>query len=253
VTRRAWFISRTDEGVEYNLEYYWNLMDIVNHSKPPATGWNALIGQDPPPKLNFEFMFKLEDQCLVLPEKNEEKVLHARVVSRVSGGYVVDVADSTMATYVPRHRLKPYLPPPLVVGNVVETKIKSGRWRNMWVECQITAANPDELYDVHVLDWRQYSVCAYAKDVPRKLLRELKETGEKRIKPKFEVGKYIETQIISGQHCGKWVGAMVTNAYLDKTYDIKVLCPLQYKISRRAVSVPERLIREPLLSKVNTE
>jgi len=247
VTRKAWFISRTDEGVEYNLDYYWNVMDIDHHSTPPSTGWNALIGQDPPPKLTFRFMFKPHDQCIVLPNKSGGKIFHGYIIERVSGGYVVDVDDSTIATYIPRCRLKPYTPPPLAVGNVVETKIKTGHWRNMWIQCQITASNPNELYDVRVLDWRRYNVCAYAKDVPRKLLREIREMGETRTKPKFEVNKYIETMIISGPHCGKWVGAMITNVYMDNTYDVKVLCPAKYRISRHAVSVPERLIREPQL------
>jgi len=247
VTRKAWFISRTDEGVEYNLDYYWNVMDIDHHSTPPSTGWNALIGQDPPPKLTFRFMFKPHDQCIVLPNKSGGKIFHGYIIERVSGGYVVDVDDSTIATYIPRCRLKPYTPPPLAVGNVVETKIKTGHWRNMWIQCQITALNPNELYDVRVLDWRRYNVCAYAKDVPRKLLREIREMGETRTKPKFEVNKYIETMIISGPHCGKWVGAMITNVYMDNTYDVKVLCPAKYRISRHAVSVPERLIREPQL------
>jgi len=247
VTRPAWFISRTDDGVEYSLDYYWNVMDIGHHSTPPSTGWNTLVGEYPPPKLTFRFMFKPDDQCLVLPDKKGGKTFHGHIIERVSGGYVVEVDSSTMATYIPRCRLKPYKPPPLAVGNVVETKIKNGRWRNMWIECQITASNPDDLYDVHVLDWRQYRVCAYAKDVPRKLLREIREKEDTRPKPKFEVGKYIETKIISGRNCGKWVGAMITNVYLDKTYDIKVLCPAKYKITRHAVSVPEHLIREPRL------
>jgi len=246
VSRQAWFISRTDEGVEYNLDYYWNVMDIGHHS-PPSSGWNALIGQDPPPKLTFGFMFKLHDQCVVLPDQSGKKILHGHIIERVSGGYVVEVDNSTMATYIPRCRLKPYAPPPFAVGNVVETKIKNGHWRNMWIQCQITASNPNELYDVHVLDWRRYRVCAHAKDVPRKLLREIRETEETRTKPKFEVGKYIETEIIAGRHRGKWVGAMITNVFMDKTYDIKVLCPAKYKITRHAVSVPERLIREPQL------
>jgi len=253
VTHRAWFISRTDDGVEYNLDYYWNLMDTSNQSTPPSTGWNALVGQNPPPKLTHKFMFKLHDQCLVLPDKNDEKIFHGRIVERVSGGYVVDIENSAIATYIPRRKLMPYIPPPLVVGSVVESKIKNGRWRNMWIECQITASNPNELYDIHVLDWRRYGVCAHAKDVPRKLLREVGETKETRTKPKFEVGKYIETKIISGQHRGIWVGAMVENVYMDKTYDIKVLCPAKYKICRRAISVPEHLIREPQLIKLNIE
>jgi len=247
VDQQAWFISRTDEGVEYNLDYYWASMDTDNHSAPPKTGWNVLVGQNPPPKLNFDFLFKLEDPCLVLPEKKNDKVKYGRVVERLTGGYVVEISDSTIATYVPLNRLKSYSAPPLAVGNIVETKIKSGRWRNMWIQCQVTAAKPNQLYDLHVLDWRKYNVCAYAKDVPRKLLREL-ETEDKRSKPKFEVGKYIETQIISGQHAGKWVGAMITNVYMDKTYDIKVLSPGQYKVSSRAVSVPERFIREHKMS-----
>ena len=145
------------------------------------------------------------------------------------------------------YRLKPYTPSPLVLGSVVETKIKTGRWRNMWIECQVTAVNPNELYDLYVLDQRQYSVCAHAKDVPRKLIRVLKQTGGKQSKPKFDVGKYIETLIISGEHSGTWVEAMVTCAYMDKTYDIKVLSPAKYKVSSRALSVPEHYIREPKL------
>lgn len=250
VTRRAWFISRTDEGVEYNLDYYYTLMDTTNHSCPSATGWNVLIGQDPPPKLNFEFMFKPENLCFVIPEKNNEKKFHGRVLERVAGGYVVEISNSTIATFLPTYRLKPYIAPPLVVGSVVETKIKNGRWRNMWINCQVTVAHPNELYDVHVLDWRQYNVCPHAKNVPRKLLRVLKQTEGKRSKPKFEVGKYIETLIISGAHSGKWIGAMVTFTYMDKTYDIKVLSPARYKVSSRALSVPERLIREPKLNTI---
>jgi len=238
VSRRVWFISRTDEGIEYNLDYYWALMDTTNPC-PPKSGWNNLIGQDPPPKLNFEFMFQPDSLCLVMPEKNDEQIFHGRVLERANGGYVVEISNSTIATYLPMHRLKPYTPPPLVVGSVVETKIKTGRWRNMWIECQVTAANPNELYDLYVLDWRQYSVCAHAKDVPRKIIRVLKQTEGKRSKPKFDVGKYIETLIISGEHSGTWVDAIVTCAYMDKTYDIKVLSPAKYKVSSRAVSVPE--------------
>jgi len=247
VTRKAWFISRTDDGVEYNLDYYWNVMDIGHHLRPPSSGWNPLIGQDPTPKLTFRFMFKPHEQCLVLPDKSGKKICHGHIIERVSGGYVVEVDNSTMATFIPRCRLKPYSPPPLAVGNVVETKIKSGHWRNMWIKCQIIASNPNELFDVHVLDWRRYRVCAHAKNVPRKLLREIRTTEETRTKPKFEYGKYIETKIISGRHFGKWVDAIITNVYMDKTYDIKVLCPAKFKISRHAVSVPERLIREPQL------
>jgi len=253
VTRRAWFISRTDPGVEYNLDYYYTFMDTTNYSCPPKAGWNVLIGQEPTPKLNFEFMFKPENPCRVIPEKNDEKILQGRVLERVAGGYVVEISNSTIATYVPTHRLKPYTPPPLVVGSIVESKIKTGRWRNTWIECQVMAANPNELYDVYVLDWRQYGVCAHAKDVPRKLLRVLKQTEGKRCKPKFQVGKYIETMIISGEHTGQWIGAMVTCAYMDKTYNLKVLSPAQYKVSSRAVSVPERYVREPKLRTITAQ
>jgi hypothetical protein len=245
--RRAWFISRTDDGVEYNLDYYWAYEDPYNPDFPPTSDWNTLFGRDQPPKLRFGDMFKPGDNCLAQANARS-KPIRGRILHKAQGGYIVEVSDKKLPTYFPSRLLKLYVEPALEVGDLVETKIISGRYRDVWIDCQITAVNKTGLFNLRVFNHREYNVCAYAKDVPRRLIR--KKVGvsaavKKKLRTQFQIGQLVETQIISGIHGGKWIGARITSARVDGTYDIDVLNPAQYNVSSRAVSVPASYLRKP--------
>jgi len=245
--RRAWFISRTDDGVEYNLDYYWAYEDPYNPEFPPTSDWNTLFGRDPPPKLRFGDMFKAGDTCLAQATARSKPV-RGRVLQKAVGGYIVEVSDKKLPMYFPSSQLKLYVEPALVVGDLVETKIISGRYRDVWIDCQITAVNKSGLFNLRVFNHREYNVCAYAKDVPRRLIRKkvgVSAATVKKLRAHFQIGQYVETQIISGIHGGKWIGARITSARVDGTYDIDVLNPAQYNVSSRAVSVPANYLRKP--------
>jgi len=245
--RRAWFISRTDDGVEYNLDYYWAYEDPYNPEFPPTSDWNTLFGRDSPPKLRFGDMFKAGDTCMAQANARS-KSIRGRILQKAVGGYIVEVSDKKLPMYFPSSQLKLYVEPALEVGDLVETKIISGRYRDVWIDCQITAVGQGGLFNLRVFNHREYNVCAYAKDVPRRLIRKkvgVSAAAAKKLKAHFQIGQYVETQIISGIHGGKWIGARITSARVDGTYDIDVLNPAQYNVSSRAVSVPANYLRKP--------
>jgi len=244
--RRAWFISRTDDGVEYNLDYYWAYEDPYNPEFPPTSDWNTLFGRNNPPKLRFGDMFKTGDTCLA--QNARSKAVRGRILQKAVGGYIVEVSDKKLPMYFPSYQLKLYVEPALEVGDLVETKIISGRYRDVWIDCQITAVNQSGLFNLRVFNHREYNVCAYAKDVPRRLIRKkvgVSAAAAKKLRAQFQIGQLVETQIISGIHGGKWIGARITSARVDGTYDIDVLNPAQYNVSSRAVSVPANYLRKP--------
>jgi len=243
--QKAWFISRTDDGVEHHLDYHYVYSDESNPGCPPLQGWRTLFGQDPAPKLKCVDLFSPDAPCMARKEgKNGQgEWVRGKILHKAVGGYVVEVSDKRLPMYFPIDRLKKYQGEDIEIGDLVETKIISGRFRDVWIDCQVTAVKPNGLYNLRVFNHREYNVCAYAKDVPGRLIRKKAGVGKRQIKVQFQIGQYVETQIISGIHGGKWIGARISGARVDGTYDIEVMNPAQYNVSSRAVSVPATYLR----------
>jgi len=75
-----------------------------------------------------------------------------------------------------------------------------------------------------------------------------KSSGER--KEEFLPGSVIETLILSGRCKGLWVKAKVVSVNtLQRTAELEVLSPAKWKVAKRAVSVPFRLIQHVPVSK----
>merc|ERR1712048_1333482 len=135
---------------------------------------------------------------------------------------------------------------PLQIGDLVETRIISGTFKNQWIQATITKINRHagrRTYNLKVVDFRRFHVHQFAEEVPEKLLRKARQQPIA-TQITYRMGEIVETQILSGRWAGTWIKAKVIATHRNGKYDIETINPKKYNVAKIGVSVPASFLRQ---------